>query len=243
MLEMASLGAKVMQPTSLQDARLNRIDVDVKSSFINKQGTLITKKKNVYSSKVIRGISVTKNDAKVTLVGVKDKPGVAASIFKPISQNSINVDMVVQNISANGKETDLTFTIKSEDLPKTQKLIKKNKKIIFRNLIVDKEVSKVSIIGVGVIATPEVTHRMFQTLAEKNINVNAISGGYIETGAFDSFPNRESMASAGKKTLAGRKMSVDDIATVAAFLCSADAHMIRGQILVVDGGVTLSANL
>ena len=80
-------------------------------------------------------------------------------------------------------------------------------------------------------------------LAEKNINVNAISGGYIETGAFDSFPNRKSMASAGKKTLAGRKMSVDDIAAVAAFLCSSDAHMIRGQILVVDGGVTLSANL
>ena len=98
-------------------------------------------------------------------------------------------------------------------------------------------------VGTSKAALETLTRYLAVELAEKNINVNAISGGYIETGAFDSFPNRESMASAGKKTLAGRKMSVDDIATVAAFLCSADAHMIRGQILVVDGGVTLSANL
>ena len=98
-------------------------------------------------------------------------------------------------------------------------------------------------VGTSKAALETLTRYLAVELAEKNINVNAISGGYIETGAFDSFPNRESMASAGKKTLAGRKMSVDDIATVAAFLCSADAQMIRGQILVVDGGVTLSANL
>ena len=98
-------------------------------------------------------------------------------------------------------------------------------------------------VGTSKAALETLTRYLAVELAEKNINVNAISGGYIETGAFDSFPNRESMASAGKKTLAGRKMSVDDIATVAAFLCSADAQRIRGQILVVDGGVTLSANL
>ena len=98
-------------------------------------------------------------------------------------------------------------------------------------------------VGTSKAALETLTRYLAVELAEKNINVNAISGGYIETGAFDSFPNRASMASASKKTLAGRKMSVDDIATVAAFLCSADAQMIRGQILVVDGGVTLSANL
>jgi aspartate kinase len=180
MLEMASLGAKVMQPTSIQDARLNRIDIEVKSSFIKKDGTKITKRKNVTSNKIIRGISITKNDAKVTLVGIKDKPGIAASIFKPLSNNAINVDMVVQNISADGKETDLTFTIKSEDLIKTQRLIGKNNKISFRDLIVDKNVSKVSIIGVGMIATPGVTYRMFQALAKNNINILVISTSEIK---------------------------------------------------------------
>ena len=126
MLEMASLGAKVMQPHSIQDARLNRINIDVRSSFKKLSGTLITKRKNIFSKKIIRGVSFTKNDAKVTLVGIKDKPGVAAAIFEPIYNNSINVDMVVQNISSNGKETDLTFTVKSEDLSKTEKLVKKN---------------------------------------------------------------------------------------------------------------------
>ena len=189
MLEMASTGAKVMQPRSIQDARLNRIDVDVKSSFIDKQGTLITKRKNIFSNKVIRGISATKNDAKVTLVGVKDKPGVAAEIFKPLSENSVNVDMVVQNISADGKETDLTFTIKSEDLLKTSKLLKQNDKIKYRNLIVDKNVSKVSIIGVGMITTPGITHRMFQALAKKNINIMVISTSEIKISVLISNKN------------------------------------------------------
>ena len=180
MLEMASLGAKVMQPTSIQDARLNRINVDVKSSFTNKSGTLITKRKNIFSNKTIAGLTATKNDAKVTLVGVKDKPGVAASVFKPLSQNYINIDMVVQTSSGNKKETDITFTIKSEDLSKTLKLIKQNKKIKYRDLIINKNVSKVSIIGVGMITTPGVTYRMFQTLAEKRINIIVISTSEIK---------------------------------------------------------------
>ena len=180
MLEMASLGAKVMQPVSIQDARLNRINIEVKSSFKKNPGTLITKKKNIINSKIITGISFTQNDAKVTLVGVKDKPGVAAMIFKPLSKNSINVDMVVQNISANGKETDLTFTIKSEDLKKTKKIMSENKKINFRKLIFDRNVSKISIIGVGMVTTPGVTFRMFQALANKKINIQVISTSEIK---------------------------------------------------------------
>jgi len=180
MLEMASLGAKVMQPTSLQNARLNRIVVDVKSSFVNKEGTLITKRKNIFRNKTITGLTSTKNDAKVTLVGVKDKPGVAASVFKPLSQNYINVDMVVQTSSSNNRETDITFTIKSDDLSKTLRLIKQNKKIKYRDLIVNKNVSKVSIIGVGMITTPGVTYRMFQTLANKGINILVISTSEIK---------------------------------------------------------------
>ena len=180
MLEMASLGAKVMQPVSIQDARLNRIDIEVKSSFVKKSGTLITKKSNITQNKIITGITSTNNDAKITLLGVKDKPGVAASIFKPLSEKSINVDMVVQNISANGKETDLTFTIKSEDLNKTKNLIKDNKKINFRKLVLENGVSKLSIIGVGMVTTPGVTFRMFQTLANKRINIKVISTSEIK---------------------------------------------------------------
>ena len=180
MLEMASLGAKVMQPASIQEARLNRVEIDVRSTFSKKEGTKITKKKNILGKNTIRGISFTKNDAKLTLVGVKDKPGVAASIFKPLFNNSINVDMVVQNISAGGKETDLTFTIKSEDLNKTRKLVEKNKEIKFKKLIVNKNVSKVSIIGVGMITTPGITFRMFKALAKKKINIEVISTSEIK---------------------------------------------------------------
>ena len=180
MLEMASLGAKVMQPVSIQDARLNRINIEVKSSFIKKPGTLITKRTNLNNNRIITGISSTHNDAKVTLVGVKDRPGVAASIFKPLSINSINVDMVVQNISPNGKETDLTFTIKAEDLNKTKKIIQDNKSIKFKKVLFQKGVSKISIIGVGMITTPGVTFRMFQALANKKINIQVISTSEIK---------------------------------------------------------------
>ncbi len=126
------------------------------------------------------GITSTQNDSKVSLIGVKDKPGVAASIFKPISKNLINVDMVVQNISANGRETDLTFTIKSEDLNKTKKIIQENKNINYRKLIFEKGVSKISVIGVGMITTPGVTFRMFQSLANKKINIKVISTSEIK---------------------------------------------------------------
>jgi len=180
MLEMASLGAKVMQPVSIQDARLNRIDIEVKSSFKKKSGTLITKRSNIINNKIVTGITATQNDSKVSLIGVKDKPGVAASIFKPLSKNLINVDMVVQNISANGKETDLTFTIKTEDLNKTKKIIQENKNINYRKLIFEKGVSKISVIGVGMITTPGVTFRMFQALAKKRINIQVISTSEIK---------------------------------------------------------------
>ena len=180
MLEMASLGAKVMQPHSIQDTRLNRIDIEVRSSFKNISGSLITKRKSISSKNIIRGVSFTKNDAKITLLGVKDRPGVAAAIFEPLYKNSINVDMVVQNISSNKKETDLTFTIKIEDLKKTEKLIKRNKKIKFKNIVIDEKVSKVSIVGVGMITTPGVTFRMFSALARKKINIIVISTSEIK---------------------------------------------------------------
>ena len=180
MLEMSSLGAKVMQPASIQDAKLNKVKIDVKSSFTNKPGTQIIGRKKIKDTNIIRGVSFTKNNAKVSLLGVKDKPGVAAAIFEPLYKNSVNVDMVVQNISSDGKETDLTFTIKSDDLLKTKRLISKNGKIKFKKLIVDKNVAKVSIVGVGMITTPGVTYRMFQALANKKINILVISTSEIK---------------------------------------------------------------
>ena len=182
MLEMASLGSKVMQPTSVQDAKLNNINISVKSSFIERPGTLITKsfKKKDFSNQIITGISSTKNDAKITIAGVKDKPGVAALIFEPLSKNLINVDMVVQNISLDGKETDLTFTIKSEDVKKTEQIIKGNKKIFYRKLSFDKNLAKISIIGVGMITAPGITYRMFKALASKKINIMVISTSEIK---------------------------------------------------------------
>ena len=180
MLEMASLGAKVMQPASIQDARLNRINIEVKSSFKSKPGTLITKKKNISANRIITGVSFTKNDSKITLIGVVDKPGVAASIFEPLSRNAINVDMVVQNISADGRQTDLTFTIKNEDIKKTEKLLRNNKKIKFQNILIKRNVSKISIIGVGMITTPGVTYRMFKALSKQKINIQVISTSEIK---------------------------------------------------------------
>ena len=159
---------------------LNRIDIEVKSSFKKKSGTLITKRSNIIDNKIVTGISFTQNVSKVSLIGVKDKPGVAAAIFKPLSKNSINVDMVVQNISAYGKETDLTFTIKTEDLNKTKRIIQQNKSINYRKLLFEKGVSKISIIGVGMITTPGVTFRMFQSLADKKINIKVISTSEIK---------------------------------------------------------------
>ena len=180
MLEMSSLGSKVMQSNSVQEARLNRTDVLVKSSFKKGEGTLITKRKKIKNYKIITGISSTKNDAKITMVGVKDKPGVAAAIFKPLSKHNINVDMVVQNISADKKETDITFTIKNENTLKTINLLKKSNKFKYDKILIDKNVSKLSIIGVGMITTPGVTYRMFQALSKKKINILVISTSEIK---------------------------------------------------------------
>ena len=181
-LEMASLGSKVMQPTSVQDAKLNKINIRVKSSFIKNSGTLITKRfnKKDFSNRIITGISSTKNDAKITIAGVKDKPGIAALIFEPLSKNLINVDMVIQNISLDGKETDLTFTIKSEDVKKTEKIIRENRNISYRKLSFAQNLAKISIIGVGMITTPGITYRMFKALASKKINIMVISTSEIK---------------------------------------------------------------
>ena len=180
MLEMSSLGAKIMQPISLQDAMINDIDINVRSTFINSNGTKISNNQQLFNKNPITGIAFTKNEAKITLIGVMDRPGTAASIFKPLADNQINVDMVVQTSSPDGGQTDITFTIIKDDVKNCIKILKENKKISYKKIIHDDKVSKVSIVGAGMIATPGVTYRMFQALAEKKINIMAISTSEIK---------------------------------------------------------------
>ena len=181
MLEMSSLGAKVMQSSAVQTAMIYDIPLHVRSTFSNKEGTKIFSSENIDYSKTITGVTYSKDDAKITLLGVQDKPGIAADIFEPLGKSSINVDMVIQNISPDGQETDLTFTIKRNDLTKTIKLIKSNQKNVkFKSINADKKVSKVSIIGAGMITTPGVTYKMFRALAQEKINILAISTSEIK---------------------------------------------------------------
>ncbi len=180
MLEMASLGAKIMQPISLQDAMINDIDINVRSTFINSNGTKISNNQQLFNKNPITGIAFTKNEAKITLIGVMDRPGTAASIFKPLADNQINVDMVVQTSSPDGGQTDITFTIIKDDIKNCIKILKENKKISYKKIIHDDKVSKVSIVGAGMIATPGVTYKMFQALAKKKINIMAISTSEIK---------------------------------------------------------------
>ena len=178
MLEMASLGAKVMQPSSIQDAMLNNIKIDIRSTFSKNLGTKITDEINVISKKAITGISYTKDIAKITVIGVKDKPGVASEMFKPLKE--INLDMIVQSSSADKGETDITFTIKREDIKKAINLLKKNKKISYEKIIQNDKVSKVSVVGAGMITQSGVAQKFFNALAKKRINIMVISTSEIK---------------------------------------------------------------
>ena len=180
MLELSSLGAKVMQSSAVQTAMIHDIPLEVKSTFTNRKGTKIFGQENIDYNKVITGVAYSKDEAKITLIGVQDKPGVAAEVFEPISKSQINIDMVIQNVSSDGKTTDLTFTIKREELDKTIDTIKNNKKIKFKELSFKKDVSKISIVGAGMVTTPGVTYKMFRALASENINILAISTSEIK---------------------------------------------------------------
>jgi aspartate kinase len=181
MLEMASLGAKVMQPVAVQESMISDIPIHVRSTFTNESGTIITSESEINYKRHVTGIAYSKNDTKITLVDVVDKPGVAADIFEPLGKNNINIDMVIQNTSSDGKKTDITFTIKRADSFKAIKLIEKNSKNLdYKTIIHDDKVSKVSIIGAGMIANPGVTYKMFRSLADKKINILAISTSEIK---------------------------------------------------------------
>ena len=180
MLELSSLGTKVMQSSAVQTAMMYDIPLQVKSTFTNRKGTEILSQENIDYTKVVTGVAYSKDDAKITLLGVEDKPGVAADIFEPLSKNEINVDMVIQNISSDGKKTDLTFTIKRQDKNAAASLLKGNKKIKYETMQMNDKVSKISIVGAGMVATPGVTYKMFRCLADEKINILAISTSEIK---------------------------------------------------------------
>ena len=193
MLEMATLGAKVMQSSSVQKAMMNDVEIYVKSTFApEKDGTQILAEDKISYDKVITGVAYTRDDAKVTLVGVKDKPGVASAIFKPLNDQNIVVDMIVQNISAETQKTDVTFTIKRDDLKKTETILGGLKSDIgYDKLSTDNKVSKISIVGAGMITYPGVAFKMFNTLASKNINILVISTSEIKISVLIDDKNTE----------------------------------------------------
>ena len=180
MLELSSLGAKVMQSSAVQTAMIYNVPLEVKSTFTDRKGTKIFSQENIDYTKSVTGVAYSKNDAKITITGVEDRPGVAANIFEPLSKAQINVDMVIQNISSDQKTTDITFTIKREDVIKTKKILKNNKKIEYQEIIQNEKVAKVSIVGAGMVSTPGVTYRMFRALSDEKINILAISTSEIK---------------------------------------------------------------
>ena len=180
MLELSSLGAKVMQSSAVQTAMIYNIPLEVKSTFTNRDGTKIFGQDSIDYSKSVTGVAYSKDDAKITLIGVEDKPGVAANIFEPLNKSQVNVDMVIQNISSDTITTDVTFTINRDDLVKTKDIFEKNNNISFEKITYNDKVAKISIVGAGMVTTPGVTYKMFRALADEKINILAISTSEIK---------------------------------------------------------------
>ena len=188
MLEMASLGAKVLQTRSVEIAMLYRVPVRVLSTFDpDAGGTLLCDEDDIVEKKPVTGIAYSRDEAKITLHRISDQPGIAASIFGPLADGGVNVDMIVQNVSADGKKTDLTFTVARTELPRALDAIEKARdRIGYRDITSDADVAKVSIIGIGMRAHPGVAQTMFRTLSEKGINIQVISTSEIKVSVLIS---------------------------------------------------------
>jgi aspartate kinase len=182
MLELASVGAKVLQTRSVELAMKERVRVRVLSSFADGggDGTLLVDEDEIVEKEIVTGIAYSRDEAKVTVRHVPDRPGVAAAVFGPLSAANVNVDMIVQNVSADGS-TDMTFTIGRSDLPRTIALLKAaSARIGYSELLTDAEVTKISVVGVGMRSHAGVANTMFRTLADKSINIQVISTSEIK---------------------------------------------------------------
>lgn len=186
MLEMASQGAKVLQTRSVEMAMNHRVRVQVLSSFeaaagSSLPGTLVVDEDEIVEKEVVSGIAYSRDEAKITLVGVADQPGVAAAIFGPLTDNAVNVDMIVQNVSEDGKSTDMTFTVGKADIARAVKVLEDAQSTLnYKRIVSDANVVKVSVIGVGMRSHAGVAQRMFKALADKGINIQVISTSEIK---------------------------------------------------------------
>jgi len=181
MLELASQGAKVLQIRSVEMAMKHRVRLQVLSSFEDKPGTLVVDEDEIVEQEVVSGVAYSRDEAKITLVRVPDRPGVAAAIFGPLAENNINVDMIVQNVSEGGQFTDLTFTVTKADLERAKKVLEDRRVALgYQALVPDSNVVKVSVIGLGMRSHAGVAQRMFKALAEKGINIQVISTSEIK---------------------------------------------------------------
>jgi aspartate kinase len=181
MLEMASLGAKVLQIRAVEMAMKHGVRLQVLSSFVDLPGTLVVDEDEIVEQEVVSGIAYSRDEAKITLTRVPDRPGVAASIFGPLADANINVDMIVQNVSESGDSTDMTFTVTKADLVRAEKVLADRKpELKYAALVSDPNVVKVSVIGLGMRSHAGVALRMFRALAEKGINIQVISTSEIK---------------------------------------------------------------
>ena len=181
MLEMASLGAKVLQIRSVEMAMKHHVRLQVLSSFVDRPGTLVVDEDEIVEQELVSGIAYSRDEAKITLTHVPDRPGVAATIFGPLAEAHINVDMIVQNVAGGGDFTDITFTVTKADLERAIRVLEdRHKDLRFKALQPDPNVVKVSVIGVGMRSHAGIAQRMFHTLAEKGINIQVISTSEIK---------------------------------------------------------------
>ena len=181
MLEMASTGSKVLHTRSVELAMKNNLTLQVLSSLTKETGTFIVDEKELIEKEIVSGVSYSKNEAKVTISGILDKPGISAKIFSLMTENNINVDMIVQNISQDGISANITFTINQKDFDLTKSVIEKNHNSLkYKSLSLDKNVAKISVIGMGMMSQAGVAEKMFKTLAKNEINILAISTSEIK---------------------------------------------------------------
>lgn len=185
MLEMASLGAKVLQVRSVEMAFKHNVAVQVLSSFDDAvgselPGTLVTREEDIMEQYVVNGVAFAKDEAKITLLGIPDVPGVAAKVFGPLADAAINVDMIVQNVSPDGTKTDMTFTVPEVDLAAAEKVLRAQSVFKDAEIRTDTDVVKVSVVGIGMRSHAGVAQTMFNALAEKGINIQVISTSEIK---------------------------------------------------------------
>ena len=189
-LELASLGSKVLHPRSVELAMKYGIKIHVRSSFEKKIGTMVVKEESKIEREIVTGITSSEKDAKITLKGIPDKPGIAAEIFSILARSDINVDMIVQNITDDGKFASLTFTVPEDDEKKAVKELKSSN-IKFKNIHSNNSICKISIVGVGMRSNVGVAQKMFETLADMNINIQVISTSEIKISVLIDLPKKK----------------------------------------------------